>query len=301
MIVLKTRRQRIEQLAFSPDGRGLAAGGQQGAWRWEAITGGEPPVRFGEHECTGLGFAPDGRRLVIQFRPPGFVGHGFAVIDLAGATEFIPIPGLRYGGRLAVCPATGAVLVGGWIDQFLGCWRAGPGGLGPAWVVDPGPGVADPAPVFGPDGSWCVRPGHRAGRGNTLVIRRVTTGEIVREVPVRGWVQCGPAVSPDGRLLAYGSYHFVVVQRTDGTDERAELANDSTRQFTGVAFHPSGRYLAATSNDETVKLYDTETWQLAKTFTWGVGRLRSVAFSPDGTLAAAGSDSGKVVVWDVDV
>jgi WD40 repeat protein len=79
------------------------------------------------------------------------------------------------------------------------------------------------------------------------------------------------------------------------------LKNDNRKHFTGIAFHPSGRYLAATSNDATVKLYDTTTWDVARTFTWDIGRMRSIAFSPDGTLAAAGSDSGKVVVWDVDL
>lgn len=82
---------------------------------------------------------------------------------------------------------------------------------------------------------------------------------------------------------------------------RADLRNDGRLHFTAVAFHPSGRYLAATSNDATVKLYDTANWQLAKTFTWDIGKMRSVAFSPDGTLAAAGSDTGKVVVWDLDI
>lgn len=79
------------------------------------------------------------------------------------------------------------------------------------------------------------------------------------------------------------------------------LDNSDAKHFTGVAFHPSGRYLAATSNDATVKLYDTATWTVAHTYTWNIGRMRSVAFSPDGTLAAAGSDTGKIVVWDVDV
>ena len=80
-----------------------------------------------------------------------------------------------------------------------------------------------------------------------------------------------------------------------------QLKGESRQHLTNIAFHPSGRYLAVTSNDTTVKLYDTATWQLAKTFTWNIGRLRSIAFSPDGLLAAAGSDSGKIVVWDVDV
>jgi WD40 repeat protein len=73
------------------------------------------------------------------------------------------------------------------------------------------------------------------------------------------------------------------------------------KHFTNLAFHPSGRYLAAASNDTTVTLYETETWKVAKTFAWDVGRLRSVAFSPDGCRAAAGSDKGRVVVWDVDL
>ena len=81
----------------------------------------------------------------------------------------------------------------------------------------------------------------------------------------------------------------------------ASLCNDNNKRFTGLAFHPSGRYLAATSNDATVKLYDTSTWEVVQTFDWDIGRLRSVAFSPDGMLAAAGGDKGKIVVWDVDL
>ena len=79
------------------------------------------------------------------------------------------------------------------------------------------------------------------------------------------------------------------------------IKNDSRKYFTGLAFHPSGRYLAAVSNDTTVKLYETESWDVATTYKWDVGRLRSVAFSHDGLLAAAGSSSGNVVVWDVDL
>ena len=80
-----------------------------------------------------------------------------------------------------------------------------------------------------------------------------------------------------------------------------EIVNDGRKHFTGIAFHPSGKYLAVTSNDATGKLYDTTTWEQARAFTWKIGKLRSVCFSADGALAAAGSDTGKVVVWDVDL
>ncbi len=84
-------------------------------------------------------------------------------------------------------------------------------------------------------------------------------------------------------------------------DDPVMFANDTPKEFTGLAFHPSGRYLAATSNDGTVKLYDTFTWKVVQRFDWDIGRLRSAVFSPDGMLAAAGGDDGKIVVWDLDL
>jgi WD40 repeat protein len=94
----------------------------------------------------------------------------------------------------------------------------------------------------------------------------------------------------------------VAVYRADDLGTRpVPFRNDNRKEFTGLAFHPSGRYLAATSNDATVKYYETATWQVARSFGWDIGRQRSVAFSPDGMLAAVGGDKGKIVVWDVDL
>lgn len=104
-----------------------------------------------------------------------------------------------------------------------------------------------------------------------------------------------------GHLVARGRGGVSVYPNGTWDWPPIRLLDAGRRKVTGLAFHPSGRWLAATSNDATVKLFDTTSWAAATTFTWDVGRMRSVAFSPDGTLAAAGSDSGKVVVWDVDV
>lgn len=110
------------------------------------------------------------------------------------------------------------------------------------------------------------------------------------------------ALSPDAQLIAnLFAKEVVVYARASGWQRQVLLPSDSRKHFTCAAFHPSGRYLAVTSKDETVKLYDTTSWEVARTFTWNIGRMRSIAFSPDGTLAAAGSDTGKVVVWDVDL
>jgi WD40 repeat protein len=83
-------------------------------------------------------------------------------------------------------------------------------------------------------------------------------------------------------------------------ETRREVKIGGRRMLTGLAYHPSGKRLAVACNDETVRVFDTSTWEEVSKFTWKSGRLRSITYSADGTLAAAGSDTGKVIVWDVD-
>jgi WD40 repeat protein len=80
------------------------------------------------------------------------------------------------------------------------------------------------------------------------------------------------------------------------------MRNSGKKPITGLAFHPSGRYLAATSGDATVRLHDREAnWVVTRAFDWRIGALKSVAFHPEGTRAAAGGAKGQVVLWDVDL
>jgi WD40 repeat protein len=104
-----------------------------------------------------------------------------------------------------------------------------------------------------------------------------------------------------GPVVGLYENRLVVYRTADLSTPAATIKNDSKKDFTGAAFHPGGRVLAATSNDKTVKFSDTTTWQQVGGFDWKVGRLRSIAFSADGSLAAAGGDKGQIVVWDVDL
>jgi WD40 repeat protein len=133
-----------------------------------------------------------------------------------------------------------------------------------------------------------------------LVIRSVSTGDVLADASIDGRERPTLAIAPDGAHMVVAVLGSLQVFLTDDLTHRRHIKNDGRKHFTGIAFHPSGKYLAATNNDATVKLYDTATWEVACAFTWDIGRMRSVAFSPDGALAAAGGDRGKVVVWDVD-
>src|SRR5262249_7363768 len=156
------------------------------------------------------------------------------------------------------------------------------------WIFSP--------PLFLPSGgrvvvfeSWSERTAAGFRYGPAYVTRDARTGTVLTEVVAVGEQFHSPVMSADHRLVAgRRGVRVAVFQAEDVGAPPVQLRNDTRKEFTGLAFHPSGRYLAATSNDATVKLYDTFTWQVAQAFDWDIGRLRSIAFSSDGMLAAAG-------------
>jgi WD40 repeat protein len=191
--------------------------------------------------------------------------------------------------------------VSAWIGGIAG-YTLSAGQLSPLWeVVDPEwrwLGVD-----FLPSGNQFVAVEYGRRRGNRrLTLRSATTGGIESELSCHGKEISSVMLSPSGSVLVGRSQSSVWIWHApEWSKKPMKLQSDSRKRVTAAAFHPSGKHLAATSNDGTAKLYDTTTWRMAKSFSWNIGEMRSIAFSPDGTLAAAGSDSGKVVVWDVDL
>jgi WD40 repeat protein len=302
MLVLKTRRQKIEQVVFSPDSRGLAAHGRVEAYWWPTcqVRGG---LRLDE-KAGGVGFDPSCRYLLVATETAVTLHH---LESRLSRTTALPKPRVSVTSMVATSTREPLFVAYDWETLPLEAWRiSSDGSPTQSWSVKSrGPASR---PAFAPDGSWFV---HTEFRGwdpgikpFQLVFRSPETGEVIRVVDAEEYAATAPVVSPDGTWLAIAQGEYIVVYQIGSEaagSSPTRVDNDGPKHFTAVAIHPSGRYLAATSNDTTVKLYDTATWQLDRTFTWDVGRLRSVAFSPDGTLAAVGSDTGRVVVWDVDL
>ena len=93
-----------------------------------------------------------------------------------------------------------------------------------------------------------------------VALRSLATGEVLDSDRLhnRNRTASGLAVSPDGTLAVVLSEMSAFVYSTSKLRRTPQVVrNDNKKHFTAVAFHPSGRFLAATSNDETVKLYDT--------------------------------------------
>jgi WD40 repeat protein len=312
MLVLAVKGQKhwINSLAFSPAGDALiAAGSWLDVWRFD----GSPPERFFEAAGTSsrvsdARFVADGTAIVAACGTDG--------LRVQSLTPDSPIAAETYQSRAALLTlavhADGRI-VGITRPQYIQplvpagyqCWVPDGGRFRPTWF--------NVTSSSWPAGLTLLSDGRRfvsteltrdatGEREAALVVRSFETGEPQESHDCPYVFVEQLLVSPDGeQLLARSGMGLAIWPAGELSRKPRKLLNDNRKHFTGVAFHPSGRYLAATSNDATVKLFDTATWQPTKAFTWQVGRLRSVAFSPDGTRAAVGSATGKVVVWDVDV
>jgi WD40 repeat protein len=158
--------------------------------------------------------------------------------------------------------------------------------------------------------------GHAERYPYALVVRSATDGSIVHreEVPEKSppistdWPM---AFDPLGRCLVYPEQKRICAWPLESASTVRVFQYAQRATCRGVAFHPSGQWLAAAGDDGLVKFFDTASWKLARTFDWGIGQLRAVCFSADGThsatigtgrkRASSTRTRSKIVVWDVDL
>lgn len=304
MLVLRLGRKiPVEHLAFAPDGRSLAVVGGAAVHLWREIADGTVAAPLTGLGTTYVRFTADGRWL--------FTGaNELSRVDPAtGASTSLALWG-GYPTSFDTSPTEPHVLVaqgrhaGGAYHTRTALWRADD--LSPAgqvWEREIAGFTYLPVRFLGPDRfarvEYLFRSGEKSGYRAT--VHDADNGELLEGVRLTIPYPYEWLTSPDGsRLAVRGTYKIDVFRLDQPGAAPLRLSNDSRRYFTELAFHPSGRYLAAASNDTTVKFYDTTIGEV-RAFTWKLGKMRSITFSSDGTLAAAGTDKGQVVVWDVDL
>ena len=146
--------------------------------------------------------------------------------------------------------------------------------------------------------------------------------------------------SPDGQMLASGSYDETVRVWDVNSGKALKALNGHTNWVNSVSFSLDGQLasgsndntirvwdvnsgkalkilkghtswvqsvswsrkglLASGSNDETVRVWDVSSGRTLKTLKGHTWYVDSVSFSPDGQLLASGDDDGTASVWDVN-
>ena len=107
------------------------------------------------------------------------------------------------------------------------------------------------------------------------------------------------AFSPDGETIASGN-HLGRITLFDMHSGSALADIDAHKHSVAqVAFSPDNRYLASSSLEMDIKLWDLQTKKLVRTFSNpAADEVISIAFSPDGRYLAGGNFSGGLWLWD---
>ena len=112
------------------------------------------------------------------------------------------------------------------------------------------------------------------------------------------------AFSPDGTILASGSWDDTVRVWDAATGDTLNTLTGHTRGVESIAFSPDGSTLASGSWDRTVHLWDVATGEMLNTLTGHTANrvyssVGSIVFSPDGSTLASGSEDGTVLLWNL--
>lgn len=106
------------------------------------------------------------------------------------------------------------------------------------------------------------------------------------------------AVSPDGTQLAVGGHRTLEIELWDtGTQQRQRILNESSVDegaTQALAFSPDGNTLAAAQVD-SVQLWDTQSWSVRTVIDERL--VLDLAFTPDGNILATGGARG-VQFWN---
>ena len=278
-------------IAFSPDGKLLAAASQDETANVWDITTGQLVTSLNEHagELNCVAFSPDGRWLAI-----GADNRTILIRD----TETWELKAVLTGHNDNVLCVTfspdGRFLASGAWDDRVRLWDATQ--FKPLATLE---GHANDVEylAFSPDSKTLAA---ACWSDNSIRLWDTNSGE--ERTVLRGHTQrvfC-LAFSHDGRLVASGDKDYTVKLWDAASGEIRHTMLGHTEWVRGVAFSPDDRILASCSNDAFIRFWDTATGELIKKVRGNSDRLRAIAYSSDGkTMATAGS-RGIVRLWEPD-
>jgi RNA polymerase sigma factor (sigma-70 family) len=275
------------RLAFSPDGKTLAAGEWDGGkvHVWDAATGKEIKA-WAAHTgtVTAVAFSADGKRLVT-----GGADKAVILWDAVTGTKVRSFDGHTDRPLCVTLSPDGTLLATGAADATARLWDAANGKeLHVLKAHKYGVGAV----AFSPDGKLLLTGGH----DGKIDLWEAATGKAVKDLPGRQSGITGLFFTPDSKRIVSGSYDNTIRVRDAATGKEVHAFAGHQGRVAGVAYSPDGKLLATASADGTIRLW-SGTKEVRRLTVAGTGGA-AVAFAPDGKALAGAAFDG-IFLWDV--
>jgi WD40 repeat protein/serine/threonine protein kinase len=283
----------LHSAAFTPDGRGIALGGETGVVNlWRPTPPAEPVFARHHADVRSLAFDPAGPLLatagsdkVIKFWN---LADGQLQMSLRGHEALVSCITFAPDGKL---------LASGSFDNTVRLWDVS---TGQEVAKLEGHGLDQPDRR----GIHClaISPNNQvlatAGKDFVLMLWNLNTRKVQaalrgHRAPVRA-----VAFSPDNTKVASASQDGTVRVWAVQPARPIQMLPVEAGEVWSVAFSHDGKTLAAGTSDGTIQLWDAITMQRRAQAPGHIDRVRALAFSPDHLSMASGSDDHTVRVWD---
>lgn len=288
LLVLGRKACRFTSVAFSPDGRWLAAGATDGLVYVLNVRTMEVRCWLEGHTnvVTSVAFSPDGARLAsgsfdntvrlwnIESRETlqRFEGHWGRATSVAFSPD---------GMQLASGSLNGAVLLWDTISGVALQRLEGHQGL----VT----GV-----VYSPDGARLAS----SSMDCTVRLWDSASGAVLQRLEGHTDGVTSVAYSPDGMRLASSSIDFTVRLWDAVSGAALQRLEGHSGPVMSVAYSPDGARLASGSQDRTALIWDAVSGDLLHRMICNEELVVAVTYSPDGTRLASGPIDNTVRFWD---
>ena len=230
----------VESVVWSPDGKRIATGSDDGVWVWDAVTGEELLSLERGRGARSVSWSPDGRRIVTSS-----TFDDLRVWDAVTGKELLSLERGRGARSVAWSPDGRRIATGSNDGDF--------------WVWD-------------------------AVTGKELLSLKHD-----HQVELVAW-------SPDGRRIATGSDNGVWVW--DAVTGKGLLSLERGRGARSVAWSPDGRRIATGSDDGDFWVWDAVTGENVLSLKHD-HQVELVAWSPDGKRILTKTRRNEIRIWDV--